>query len=319
MVSLPHNSNYARKISQYEIIEGARFNTGEEVSQPYETVLQRLKSEMYPKSLWVDLKGRELRVVKETEIPKGYVEINHRIEVDTPVKIWFNEGTYGLNVVEVIDGYKLKLDAPEGLKIKFKKGMPINMPSPSLRIHEYLTEKDKAYLKAEKKVGIHRVIASYVERGRDILDILDEDPDAEIIAKIESKKGLDFITNEYNKYKTNVTLMAARGDLYPELDQPHQILNATRKIIETDPNAIAASRILPSLKNLDNPITCQEICDVGYLIELGYKRFLLGDEISMDEETVSHAVGLLGLIFKDYCSSSKRPNLLERLIRRWQE
>ena len=48
--------------------------------------------------------------------------------------------------------------------------------------------------------------------------------------------------------------MAARGDLYVEVDRPHLILNAMEKIIKADPNAIAASRMLNSLKNTVEPV-----------------------------------------------------------------
>ncbi len=38
--------------------------------------------------------------------------------------------------------------------------------------------------------------------------------------------------------------MAARGDLYVEINTPHDILNATKLIIEKDPEAIVGSRML---------------------------------------------------------------------------
>ena len=104
--------------------------------------------------------------------------------------------------------------------------------------------------------------------------------------------------------------MAARGDLYVEVDRPHLILNAMEKIIKADSNAIAASRMLNSVKNPNQPIYCSDICDIGFLIKLGYENFLIGDEICDNREALLDAIGIFEAVAKDY---RKKPSLLERL------
>jgi pyruvate kinase len=89
--------------------------------------------------------------------------------------------------------------------------------------------------------------------------------------------------------------MAARGDLYLELEQPGQILQAVRTIIQADPGAVAASRILSSLRRDSRP-SCEEVSDIGLLAALGYQTLLLGDELSFQEKTLLRAVAALEAI-----------------------
>ena len=73
-------------------------------------------------------------------------------------------------------------------------------------------------------------------------------------------------------------LMAARGDLYIEVEKPHKILGAARQIVDADPKAIAASRLLGSLTHNYSP-SCPDLTDIGFLLEIGYRHFMVGDDI----------------------------------------
>jgi pyruvate kinase len=89
--------------------------------------------------------------------------------------------------------------------------------------------------------------------------------------------------------------MAARGDLYLELKQPGEILDAVRNLIKADPEAVAASRILSSLRKESKP-SCEEVSDIALLAALGYRTLLLGDELSFQEKTLLRAVATLEAI-----------------------
>ena len=143
-----------------------------------------------------------------------------------------------------------------------------------------------------RESGMNKVMLSYVESPADIQSVKDILPDAEIVLKIESKRGLVFA----NQYKNTMgQLMAARGDLYIEVLRPHNIINALQSIIQADPNAIVASRILDSLVHSPIPSSA-DISDAAYLIKAGYRSFMFGDLICLQKETILEGLNLLKAI-----------------------
>ncbi|MFQ6010287.1 MAG: pyruvate kinase [Candidatus Aenigmatarchaeota archaeon] len=298
IATVPPYAEYAEDIAKDDYVSGIRFNTVFPLSESKERAIRRMNKRVYPKDLWIDLKCRQLRITHSSLVPYHTVKISHKIKVDTPVEAWFDGGKY-LAKISKVDGNKLFVE--EGPFLALGPGMPINILDPSLEIEGYLTKRDIAYIKAAKKADVHNYMLSYVEKESDIEDLLELDPDARIIAKIESAEGLEFINWVYPKYRKDVRLMAARGDLYVELDnKPHRILNALKKIRKADSKAIAASRIFSSFKDPENPPECVEICDMGYLIEVGYKEFMFGDEVAFNEDSIKSALGLFRSIAKDY-------------------
>ena len=132
-----------------------------------------MKEEIYPKNLWVDLKGRELRTTEQVKVPKQLVRINHNIKLDTSnpndlPTLWFNEGANYVYISEVKDGNKLKIKSPYKDSITFGQSMSMNITHPSLEIEGYLTDKDKKFIEAAKKVGINKYTISFVEQVSDI-------------------------------------------------------------------------------------------------------------------------------------------------------
>jgi pyruvate kinase len=330
IITIPPYADYVREIANHPFIAGVRFNTAMPLKGSLEEELQRMSSYTSSKDFWIDLKCRQIRVSRGyfydapkkpiflkingrklildnsnpkargaiTTPPWAMIEVDHELEVDTsePVPCYFSDGLDFAHLARV-DGNKLIM--ADGPKKIVGTGESINIIHPSLKIKGYLTDLDKRYIEAGKRLGMHKYMLSYVECCEDLEEVLSIDKNAEIVAKIESKKGLAFLDNGYQKYKERVRLMAARGDLYVELDKPHDILCAMRKIISSDPQAIAASRICPSLRNSPVP-SCQDITDLGYMIHLGYKTFMIGDDICFNKNSLESAVNLVQAISEDY-------------------
>ncbi len=297
-------ADYLDPILRHPRIVGLRFNSAIPFSQTPQEIIEILKNKVKNKELWIDLKCRELRIAENVRVPKELIPLNHEIEVKLPTAMYFNEGERYLIIEEIIDGNKLKIKtpkkAPEDFEIRFGKGASINIPDNSLKIYGYLTENDIKYIEASKECDIHNYMISFVEQISDVKDVLELDPEAKMVAKIETEKGLEFIKFRYSLVKDKVKLLAARGDLYIEIDRPHEILNAMKLIIEKDPQAILASRILLSTLNPKSIPSCSDLCDIGFGIKLGYKNFMIGDHVCENENAIKSALGILDQILEDF-------------------
>jgi len=290
IVTLPAYADYVEDIASRDIVSAVRFNTVLPVREPLRDFLRAYAARVAPKKLWIDLKCRQLRIVHSAYVPYSYLEISHKIRVRTPVEATFCAGTFTAIIKTVENGNRLIIE--EVSPVPLGSGMSLAISDPSLVIEGYLTDRDKAYVEAARAVGIHDYLLSYVEQEGDVTDLLALDPEARIVAKIESKKGLDFVAGAWPKYRDRVRLMCARGDLYHELDRPHQVLSATKRIVKADAAAVAASRLLSSMKKSRVP-DCPDLGDFGYLIEVGYRSFMLGDELCFSRDAL---VGALSLI-----------------------
>ena len=151
-------------------------------------------------------------------------------------------------------------------------GQSVNILSNNLEIEGYLTPKDIEYLNICNKFGINNFMASFVEDFDDIADILKIVPNANIVLKIESKKGINLV----NGYLPGANLMAARDDLY--IQTGLEMMKHLKSIISRDKNAICASRIFMSLEHNEAPDFC-DYEDLEYMYALGYRRFMLCDNV----------------------------------------
>ncbi|MFX0099770.1 MAG: pyruvate kinase [Candidatus Hodarchaeota archaeon] len=297
-LTIPPDSAFIEAISTLSMVKGFRFNTGLELPGEKEGHLAEYKRQIGDKDLWIDLKCRELKVLNRTELTlrQSVLEINQPIDAKPPFSLYYNEAKNYVEVEKIIEGNKLQVffppSTPDDFKITFGKGASLNIPEARI-IGGYLTERDKEYIRAGRSLGIHTYCLSFVENKSDIEQVLELDPDARIIAKIETPRGLNFIKTDYASVKDRVRLMAARGDLYVEIDRPHKILSALKMIIELDDNAIAASRLLQSVLNPNQLPNCAELSDVALLLKLGYKAFLFGDYVCEDEDALKSAIGIL--------------------------
>ncbi len=247
-------------------------------------VLERLSGLGLP--LWVDLKGRQLRVLEAAVPPYTAVRLSHPISVDTPVDAYFSDGTVRVRVAAV-DGDRLILE--DGPRRLVGPGESVNIIHPSLRVEGTLTATDILYLEAMRELGLDRVMLSYGESVDDVHEVRQILPDADIMLKIESRRGLEFVRREGSRHGR---LVAARGDLFVEVGRPHRVIGALQEIIAADPNAVVASRLFESL--CDHPVpSSADIGDAAFLIGSGFRTFLLGDALCFDRDTVLEALNLL--------------------------
>jgi len=287
IVTTPPYADFLDEVARHPLVEGFRLNTVMPVKGELAPLLERLSGHGLP--LWVDLKGRQLRVVGAAIPPYTEVRISHPIRVETPVDAYFSDGRERVRLARV-DGDRLIL--AEGPRRLIGPGESVNIVHPSLEVLGSLTQTDRRYLEAMRSVGLTRVMLSYVETPEHVEEVKTLLPDAEVMLKIETLKGLALVRDHGAGLGR---LMAARGDLFIEVGRPHEVVGAVRRIVAADPEAVVASRILESLA--DDPVPeCAEIGDVAYLLSLGYRTIMLGDRVSLRRDSVIEALNLLEAI-----------------------
>lgn len=288
IVTMPPYAPYLAEVLRHSIVSGIRLNTIMPVKDSLEDALKRLSDETatHGKELWVDLKARQLRVTTYGVPPFTEIELSHRISVDSGAKAYFSDGRESATVAAV-NGNKLIM--LEGPKRVVGPGEAVNIPHPSLQIEGNLTDTDKRYVEAAVKIGLHNYMLSFVEGTSDIDALRALDPEAAVVAKIESTRGLRYVADEW---KGGTRLLAARGDLYIELRMPHHIIPALEDIIAKDKTAIAASRIFPSLAYSLEPAS-QDIGDVDNLLRMGYRTLMFGDDVCMQRDSTISGLNLL--------------------------
>ena len=274
IATLPSLSNMEKveNVFKNPYIKEVRFNTGVQTPYDVEQTLELLTflSQKYNKRLWIDIKGRQLRVAKWADPVFSCIELNHRIQLKCPAQISFRNGDT-VNITHVVGGKKIFVDPLP--RQALGKGQSVNIISNDLVIDGYLTNTDKEYLSVCKKIGLNDIMASFVEDFSDFSEILKYLPKANIIAKVESQKGIKFIMQN-----NNLGLMAARDDLYLQTGQNHSMLNHLKNIIAKDKNAICASKIFLSLEHREN-VEFSDFADLELMYSMGYRRFMLCDNI----------------------------------------
>jgi len=332
ITTIPPYAPFLREIAALPDFVGGRLNTVMPVKEPLVELLGRLKAELGGKELWIDLKCRQIRVshgffFKAPAEPRTYtirgetyildpgspmahgvlktppwaeLKIDRKIQVDLsrgPVKCYFQDGYSSAYLAEIVDGDTLiMLDGPRRI---VGGGESINILDPSLEIEGFFTDLDQRYIAAARENGLHNYMLSYVEQESDIHEMLELDPDARIIAKIESLQGVAWVRAVYPKFRDRVRLMAARGDLYVEVGRPDRILGALRQIIAADPEAVLASRILTSLRDNPRP-SCADMTDVAAMLGLGYRTFMVGDDICFNRDMLLLGLDILTAIEREW-------------------
>jgi pyruvate kinase len=291
IVTAPPYAPYLDEVARHPLVCGLRLNTVMPLRGGPAETLARLARLGQP--LWVDLKGRQLRVVGAAIPPYTELRVSHSLRVETPVDAYLSDGAETLRIAAV-DGARLILeDGPHRL---VGPGESVNILHPSLQIEGTLTETDRAYLAAMAELGLRQVMLSYIEQPADVAEVRELLPDAEVILKVESLAGLAFA----QRYGASVgRLMAARGDLYVEVIRPHRIVGALREIIAADPEAVVASRIFDSLDRSPVPSSA-DIGDVAFLLSLGYRTFMLGDTVCFRRDSVWEALNLLEAVASEF-------------------
>ncbi|MCL4822364.1 MAG: hypothetical protein KJ067_24820 [Vicinamibacteria bacterium] len=290
ILTVPPHADFVAEVAAHPLVAGLRLNTVMPLAAPVPEVLARLSGFGLP--LWVDLKGRQLRLASAAVPPFTEVRVSHRIRVPVPCDVFFRDGREHARLIAV-DGDRLILD--DGPRRVLGPGESVNVVHPALEVEGTLTPNDLAFLDAMKALGLHRVLLSFVEHVEDVAEVQGRLPGAEVACKIESRRGLALVRRNVDGLGR---LVAARGDLYVEVREPHRIAGAVREVIRADPEAWVASRIFPGLAHDPVP-ACPEIGDVAWLLSLGYRTFLLGDEICLHRESALAALNLLAAVARE--------------------
>ena len=284
IVTVPPYADFLEEVASHRLVGGLRLNTVMPVQGDLRPVLERLRATGKP--VWVDLKGRQLRVVGAAIPPFTEVRVSHRVRFSAPATAFFSDGRELARVVAA-EGDRLILE--DGPRRLVGPGESVNLIAPDLEVEGTLTETDRAYLEAMRSLGMRHVMLSFTERSQDVREVRQLLPDVEVVCKIESQRGLEFAARHGARHGR---LMAARGDLYVEVVRPHRVLGALRQIVGADPKAIVASRLFGSLARQEVP-EAADLGDAAHLLMLGYRTFMLGDEICLRARSVLAALNLL--------------------------
>lgn len=283
IASLPqvHEENLLGEIISHPLVAAVRYNTGmDSAFSPKETLDLILKRSLkVKKPLYVDLKGRQLRVAEWAVPPFGAILLNHKIKVGGAAQVVFR-GDDTCELKEIVDGNKIYVDPLP--KFPVGKGQAINILAKSLEIEKNFTENDYEYIKAAVACGVNRFMLSFAESA-DYIKKFEEAANSyglkklELILKIESQAGVDFVRKSSKRLFEKYPIMAARDDLMVQIGGL-KMMDALKTIIKKDRNAICASRIFLGLEH--GTVTLADIEDIELMRILGYERFMLSDGIS---------------------------------------
>jgi hypothetical protein len=287
IATLPPYVDRRRAIIEHPLVDELRFNTISPLAESRRDMLARLVREVAGKRLWIDLKGRQLRITRFAYLPYAYVSLSRRIRVQLPVDVYFRDCVS--RAVELVDGDQLILSRRPVRVVG--EGEPINILDESLQIEGYLTDGDREYIAAARELDLHDYMLSFVEGAGDLDDVTALDPEARIAAKIESRRGLAYARAAKGR------LVAARDDLYIQLGADRsEYIPALEAIVRADPTAIVASHVLSSLES--GPVSSADIADVELLLRLGYRQLMLSDTLCFREEAFRAAMDILSQLLR---------------------
>lgn len=305
LVTMCPTFSHFKRFAHDDRVSGIRFNTAMISLEELDKEIEALRQAQATLPIYYDVKARQMRITSiETHEGNLHLTLNHPIEVNTPCEVLFKAGADValLNRVEG-DGQLLIFDG--GPRYRLVPGESLHIRDKSFRNKRgdirgegVITWVEKEKVQKAKAAGINKFFLSYVEKQSDI-DELQEitGKDAEIWLKIESIPGMKFVNEDFKK-KDNLVLVAARGDLFVELDKPHHMIEALRQIIKKDPEACVGSRLLLSV--VDSPVpSCADLTEIAWLYDIGYRRMMLCDEICLKENLLATSVAVFDGIKRD--------------------
>ena len=312
----PSNPHFARFASDARF-SGLRLNHPLASLEEVDDCLTRVASQGQTVPLWYDVKGRQLRVMESIR-RSDHLEIllNHAIDVETPTFVHFKAGRDRGVLARVTDNGRRLIVTLErsstgdvvGPKYIVHPGESLHIREPSLTIREPLfTALEIHKIERLRQGGFKRWFLSYVENQNDIDRFVElVGRDAEIMLKIESKKGLEFVRSGRFRKRPGHRLVAARGDLHVEVDHPRLLPRALEAIIDEDNEAIAGSRILlstiPDRQNIPDPtVSAADYSELAWLYTIGYREMLLCDDICVKPELLERATSEFHSFYDSYC------------------
>ncbi len=253
-----------------------------------------------PLPIMLDTKGPELRIrtfknhkitlkegddftftIDEIEGTQDKVSVSYKGIVNDLVPgdtILLNNGLLTFKVTAV-DKKNVKTKVVIGGDLSDKKSM--FFPDKTLSL-QYLSEQDKQDILFGIEQGVDFIACSFVSKAQDIIDIrrlLEENgnPDIDLIAKIESRSG---VNNIDEILQVTNGIMIARGDMGVEI--PYEELPQIQKMLITKcrlsgKRCITATEMLESMINQPRP-TRAEISDVANAVYDGTSAIMLSGE-----------------------------------------
>lgn len=294
--SFPHFPRFVRD----ERISSIRLNSAMMSTTELDEELEKISKMNIDTPLYYDIKGRQLRITEYIHNDDHLdIRINHPISVDTPTPVLFKAGADVALLQQVTeDGQRLIFRG--GPKYMVKAGESLHIRDKSLVVSgDQFTPLEMEKIEKVKAAGFKHWFLSYVENQADVDEFRKlVGKDAIVNLKIENQVGLDYVRHEFVKTK-NTNLVAARGDLYVELERPHEILAAVKLIVDKDPDAIVGSRILLSV--ITDPVpSCADFHELAWLADIGYKNMMLCDELCLKEELLARAVNVFQAFKETY-------------------
>ncbi len=272
-----YREDLLREIASNEAVSEVRYNTGMTSPWSAKETLQKVAVIARSKRIWIDLKGRQLRIAQWALPDYAKIVLNHEVVIEGAARAVFRDDeTYDIrfankNVIYLDGSPRRAVGA----------GQSLNIIGENVRIKGYLTDGDREYIEAAKELGIDHFMLSFVEGLEDIGQTLSHFPDStkpHFGLKIESVKGIDFV-EKLAALPPNCRLVAARDDLYTTIgDDKMAMLDALEAIIVRDSAAIVASRIFKGLET-GGSVSLADLCDIELMRRSGYQRFMLSDEI----------------------------------------
>lgn len=278
----------SEKILSHPIVDAVRYNTGG--ASPYipkEIIEKLVRLRKYGKKIYIDLEGRQIRIARWTPFSAGSVVLNRSLDIELPGKIYFR----GLGWFNILSAGKRKIffdSAVSASRYYLGESQSVHIVAKKVRVNGYLGGLDISFIDAAIKTGIKTFMLSFVESFDDIAQFYETfgscDKDGigppEIVTKIESLKGIEFIKNLSPDLLSDFRLMAARDDLFlAHVDNKRNFLDSLQLIVSKDPQAILASKIMSGLESGDG-LTVGDISDMALMAKIGYKNFMLSDELS---------------------------------------
>lgn len=293
--SFPHFKRFAYD----DRITGIRLNSAMMSNPELDKELDLIGKMPRTNPLFFDIKGRQLRVTEV--IPnKDHLDmrLNHPIEVKTPVVVLFKAGA-DYAILDHLEEGGQRLIFQGGPAYKVSAGESLHIRDKSLKVlGNIFTPLELAKIEKVKAAGFKKYFLSYVEQQSDVDQFLElVGKDSEVWLKIESLAGMNYAVRDFKK-KDNLVLVAARGDLFVELEKPHHMIRALKCIIDSDPQACVGSRLLLSVINSPVP-SCADLIELAWLHDIGYRRMMLCDELCLKENMLASAVSVFDGVMQD--------------------
>jgi len=276
-----------------DTIDGVRFNMSHASINQIKRVLEVLEKHNIAKLM--DLKGNKIRVKKafkyelkegeEAIIGKDIILTYNPVELNKGNLILINDGKIKLEVKDVVNELIFARVIRGGI---VKEGMGINLPDASLKM-PIISDEDIEHIKFAVENDFEYIALSFVRNKDDIINlrniIKDYNGDSSIIAKIETREGLNNI-EDIVKFADGVII--ARGDLGVEI--PIEYIPIEQKNIMAISNkygklTITATQMLDSMINNPYP-TRAEVTDIANAIFDGTDCLMLSNETTIGKYPV---------------------------------